>query len=116
MSTQSPQGGPATPQPLEIAAAALENGGRVVAYDQTGNKLYSKASPGNAADFDEALELLVDAYPYRDSILKGEIKTGGGAQAANGATGPKTIKRDAFFALAPAEQAARIKDGFTVAE
>jgi hypothetical protein len=90
--------------------------GRVVAYDQTGNKLYSKASPGNAADFDEALELLVDAYPYRDSILKGEIRPGGGAQQTGGTGGPKTIKRDAFMALAPAEQAARVKDGFAIAD
>lgn len=90
--------------------------GRAVAYDHNGNKLYSKARPGNPADFDEALEMLVEAYPYRDSILRGEIRAGGGAQAASGAGGPKTIKRDAFMALAPAEQAARVKDGFAIAD
>lgn len=52
--------------------------GNVVAYDAHGNKLYSKARPGEAADFDEALEILVDQYPYRDQILKGSGHSGGG--------------------------------------
>ncbi|HEJ3129468.1 TPA: hypothetical protein SL290_006283, partial [Pseudomonas aeruginosa] len=47
-------------------------------YDAHGNKLYSKARPGEAADFDEALEILVDQYPYRDQILKGSGHSGGG--------------------------------------
>jgi hypothetical protein len=52
--------------------------GKVVAYDQHGNKLYSKDRPGELADFDEALSLLVDQYPYKDSILKGSSATGAG--------------------------------------
>lgn len=52
--------------------------GNVVAYDAHGNKLYSKARLGEAADFDEALEILVDQYPYRDQILKGSGHSGGG--------------------------------------
>lgn len=58
--------------------------GKVVAFDQNGAKLYSKSSPGNLADFDEALELLVEAYPYKESILKGQIKAGGGAHNSGG--------------------------------
>ena len=56
--------------------------GNVVAYDAHGNKLYSKARPGEAADFDEALEILVDQYPYRDQILKGSGHSGGGTPRA----------------------------------
>lgn len=79
--------------------------GKVVAYDQSGNKLYSKASPGNLAEFDEAFELLVDAYPYKDNILKGDMKGGGGAQNPNGGGGGKrTMTRAEFSALAPADQ------------
>jgi hypothetical protein len=66
--------------------------GNVVAYDASGNKLYSKASPGNPASFDEALELLVDAYPYKDSILKGSGNSGSGknrARAEAKATAPR---------------------------
>lgn len=36
--------------------------GRIVAYDQAGNKIFSRVKPGDVADFDEALEVLVDAY------------------------------------------------------
>jgi hypothetical protein len=56
--------------------------GRIVAYDQAGNKIFSRVKPGDIADFDEALEVLVDAYPHKDAILKGS-GGGSGAKPAN---------------------------------
>ncbi|HBN9555408.1 hypothetical protein F3H16_31535 [Pseudomonas aeruginosa] len=53
--------------------------GKVVAYDQAGNKIFSRSRPGEVADFDEALETLVDQYPYKDQILKGANQSGSGA-------------------------------------
>jgi hypothetical protein len=53
--------------------------GKVVAYDQSGNKIFSRTRPGELADFDEAIEALVDAYPYKGSILKGSGASGMGA-------------------------------------
>src|SRR5450631_4319329 len=35
--------------------------GNTVAYDPLGNKIYSKSRPGELADFDEALESLIDS-------------------------------------------------------
>ncbi|EPB7006331.1 DUF6651 domain-containing protein [Pseudomonas aeruginosa] len=58
--------------------------GKVVAYDQAGNKIFSRSRPGEVADFDEALETLVDQYPYKDQILKGANQSGSGAP--NGGT------------------------------
>lgn len=58
--------------------------GKVVAYDANGNKIFSRARPGELADFDEALETLVDSYPYRDTILKSSGANGGGAPNGNG--------------------------------
>lgn len=58
--------------------------GKIVAKDQTGNKLFSRARPGELADFDEALELLVDQYPYKDQILKSSGASGGGANGSGG--------------------------------
>lgn len=79
--------------------------GKVVGYDATGNKLYSKTRPGEIAEPDEALEMLFDAYPYRDQILKGDVKGGGGAQNPNGGAGGKrTMTRTEFAALPPADQ------------
>lgn len=57
--------------------------GKVVAYDGAGNKIFSRARPGDVADFDEALETLVDQYPYKDQILRASGASGTGAK--NGA-------------------------------
>ena len=81
----------------------LENG-KVIAYDQSGNPLYSKASPGNPADFDEALEILVDAYPYKEHILKGTGGTGGGARQSGGTGGSKTVTRAEINKMGPEAQ------------
>lgn len=53
--------------------------GKVVAYDQHGNKIYSQERPGELADFDEGIGILVNQYPYKDSILKGSSASGSGA-------------------------------------
>ena len=77
--------------------------GKVVAFDASGNKLYSKASPGNPAGFEEGLELLIDAYPYKASILKGSGASGGGAQQSNsGNGGSQSMTRAQYDALSPA--------------
>jgi hypothetical protein len=65
----------------------VENGGALVAYDKQGNKLFSRSRPGEVADFEEAIELLVESYPYRDSILKGNPNGGGGTRNAGGMPG-----------------------------
>lgn len=84
--------------------------GKTVAYDQAGNKIFSRARPGEIADFDEALEVLVDQYAYKDQILKGSGATGGGAGNSGGTGGAKTMSRAQFDALGPAERIAAIKD------
>jgi hypothetical protein len=53
--------------------------GKTVAYGPDGNKIYSRSKPGEPADFEEALEHLVEAYPHKDSILKGTGHQGSGA-------------------------------------
>ncbi|WVM90955.1 DUF6651 domain-containing protein [Halopseudomonas pachastrellae] len=58
--------------------------GKTVAYDGNGNKIYSHSRPGEIADFDEALEILVEQYPHRDSILKASGANGGGAPNGGG--------------------------------
>lgn len=58
--------------------------GRIVAKDQNGNKLYSQSNPGELAGFDEALEMLVNQYPYKEQILKGSGASGSGASGGGG--------------------------------
>lgn len=82
--------------------------GKTVAYDAAGNKIYSRAKPGEIADFDEALETIVDSYAHKDMILKGANHSGSGARPSDGggAGGGKTMKLAAYNALPPEQQAA----------
>jgi hypothetical protein len=96
------------------AAFKIEDG-KVVAYGQDGNRIYSRARPGEVPDFDEALEILVDSHPTRDAILKGDIKGGGGAGQSQGGGAGRTMKQSAFDALPAKERAARMTEtGFAV--
>lgn len=63
-----------------------------MAYGTDGQRIYSRARPGEVADFDEALESLVGGYPHKDSILKGGQGSGGGFQGGGGnKSGPKSL-------------------------
>jgi hypothetical protein len=79
--------------------------GKVNAYGADGARLMSKKSIGAYADFDEAAEILVSAYPYKDTITKapdtnGSGSGGGGGGRGNGAT--VTIAQ--FDLMTPAQQ------------
>lgn len=89
--------------------------GKVVAYGPDGNKVYSRARPGELPDFDEALEILIEAHPTRDHVLKGDIKGGGGAIQPGGQGGDNRMTRAQFDAL-PADQRMSVatKPGFQV--
>ena len=73
---------------------AIEDG-RVVAKDGNGQKLYSGSKPGELADFDEAMEMLVSQYPGKGAILKGTGASGGGATGGgHGGNGVKASLAD----------------------
>lgn len=91
--------------------------GKVVAYDVNGNKIFSRVRPGDIANFDEALETLVENYPHRDQILKSSGASGSGASGGAGSgSGSKSLNRSAFDALAPDKQMAHIKGGGTISD
>lgn len=79
--------------------------GKVVAYDTHGQKIFSRARPGEIADFDEALESLVEAYPHKEHILKGSGANGGGA---GGSAPPGTGKPAGNFGGSRDERKAAI--------
>lgn len=97
------------------SAFEVEEGNKLVAKDGSGNRIFSRAHPGEIADFDEALETLVDQYPYRDNILKGSGASGGGAGGSGGANGGKrTVTRAQFDAMDPAAKATAVKEATIV--
>ncbi len=86
-------------------------GEKIVATDAAGNKLYSKVRPGELADFDEGLSLLIDSYPHKDQILRGAGGAGGGAGGSKaGAGGAKTITRSVFDKMDPISQRAALAE------
>lgn len=98
--------------PSDIVKATFGNqfgvkDGRVYGTDRTGNILYSAVRPGEVADFDEALMMIVNQYEHRDQILKGSGASGSGANGlqGGGSGGKKTITRAEFDKLPAAEQA-----------
>lgn len=110
------------PAGVEIARALFGNSlkvedGKVVGYDQSGNKLYSRARPGELASAEESIELLVDSYPHKNSILKGSGANGGGAGHGGGnGGGKKTMSREQFNQVDPAMRAQFLKEGGTLTE
>lgn len=95
---------------------SVENG-KLVAKDAAGNQIYSATKPGEMADFDEALSIIVNGYPQKEHILKGSGGGGGGAQPANkGDKGDKTLTRTAFDALDPVTQSSKMREGFKVVD
>ncbi|NOV25897.1 hypothetical protein E5S69_20555 [Cupriavidus necator] len=90
-------------------AFKVENG-NVVAYDKSGNKIFSRTNPGELAGFDEALDVLIEHYPHKDQILKGSGASGGGARGNGGGGGKRTLSRAQFDGMSPADQAAAARD------
>lgn len=82
--------------------------GKTVAYDTHGNKVFSRARPGELADFDEALETLIDQYPYKDHIIKSSGASGSGASGGGGQNtgGKKSVARAQWDAM---DQGARME-------
>jgi hypothetical protein len=65
--------------------------GKLVAYGVDGQKILSRKNFGEVADFDEAMETLVNGCGFKDQILKGNQSQGGGFQGNGGQGGaPKT--------------------------
>jgi hypothetical protein len=93
-------------------------GDQVIAYDHTGNKIFSRLKPGEVAGFDEALELLIGNYPHKDHILKGSGATGGGAQGSSqgGPGGAKTMARSQFETMGAQAQRDFVKGGGTLTD
>lgn len=82
--------------------------GKVVAYDKAGNRMFSKSKMGEFADPEEALQLLVEAHPQKDSIVKANTGTGSGNGGNGGSrpVGQRSMKRAEFNKLDAPQQAA----------
>ncbi len=105
--------------PLDFIRAAfggnftIEND-KITAKDKDGNVLYSRKKAGEVADFEEAIQMLVDMHPQKDTFIK--TNTGGGTGSNGGGGNPRarTMRRADFEklpAMQQAEHAALMRKG-----
>ena len=92
--------------------------GKIMAYGSDNRPIISKRNPGDFADTEEAIELLVDSYAYRDNIVRG---TGGGsggrpAGGGGGGNGAKQFTRAEFDKLDPTTKSAKMGEGYRVVD
>lgn len=108
--------------PPEVAEAYFRphfriEDGKLVARDKEGVVIHSRQNTGNPADFEEAIETIVEAYPRKGNILKGTGANGSGAAGSSGGSaGAKTMTRAQFDGLSQADRIAKVKDGFKVVD
>ena len=76
---------------------------KVFALDRSGEKIFSKANPGEYASPEEAIELIINEYPQKDSILR-TSSGGSGAGGNTSVTSTKRAKLKALAAMPPAER------------
>lgn len=83
--------------------------GKVVAVDQAGNPITSQKADkfGQVADFDEAMEAILNSHPSKANLLKGANNSGTGADNGGGGDGSKrTLTRAQEAALPLADKVA----------
>lgn len=97
--------------PAEMVQATFGNrfkvgeDGKISAVGIDGNPLYSKDRIGEPATFDEAISQIIDSYPHKATILKGNGQSGSGATPPGTPPGMNVVKRSDFEKMAATEQA-----------
>jgi len=88
---------------------------KLQAFDRAGNRIMSKKNLGEFADFEEAVELLVEGYSQRDAILKAPDQRGSGSRGNGGnSNGASVMRMSDFEKMTPQQQAevsVRIREG-----
>lgn len=86
-----------------------DENGQLVGYYPDGNKIMTKDINrlGTPAQFDEALSILIESYPHKESILKAPTHNGSGNGGAGGGRGgSRHVSRADFEKMTPVDQAA----------
>ena len=104
---------PAAPKKVDVGMQAPD----FKIKDANGKEILSHKAPGNVADFDEALEILVGGYAHKDRILKSDATPGSGNRGNGGGGGnSKQITRAQHTAMTPAESGAHFASGGTIVD
>lgn len=84
----------------------VDEKGEVIAVTKEGARIASKERLGEYASAEEALQILVEARPDKDILLKANTGNGSGNQGGGGGTGAgNVIRRADFEKMTPAKKA-----------
>jgi hypothetical protein len=83
----------------------------VVGYDTKGKPIYSRLNPGEVAEFDEALEFIINEYPNKEKILRPKGVTGGGMTSKQRAGVSTGVRHEDTSKLDTAERIRRARAG-----
>lgn len=79
---------------------------KIVALGHDGNPLYSQSRAGEPANFEEAIQILVDRHPAKNDLLRTNVNGGSGNQGNGGGRGAaRTMRRADFEKLSGSQQA-----------
>ena len=108
--------------PPDVAQATFGNRfkieeGKIIGLGADGQPIYSKSKAGEIADFDEAIESMLDGHPNRDRLLVGTGQSGTGKKGnEGGGSGGKTVARSEFSKLDPTTQMTRMREGYQLVD
>lgn len=108
--------------PVSLLEAQFRNSFKIegdkLIGQMNGQPIYSRANPGNVAEFDEALEILIDSHPDRNDIWRASQKPGVGKQTdgKGGTGGDKVATRDQYEKWNPQEKANFFAGGGTLTD
>jgi hypothetical protein len=70
---------------FKVESVGNDNGNlRVTGYDEKGKPIYSRSNPGELANFNEAIEAIIDSHPKKNHFL---VSAGAGSGAGGGGAG-----------------------------
>lgn len=92
--------------------------GELRARDANGDVLMSPTDPVNPASFEEAIMILVDKYPHKESLFPGRGGSGSGTppHSSSASSGSKTVTREKFTAATPERRHEMWKEGYEVVD
>jgi hypothetical protein len=103
--------------PNEVDYALFKLGDQVdLVSNETGFQFKVKNGLGDPKEFDALVDNLKDAHPRIFTAIGAAGSGDSGSGNGNGVTNAKQMKRDAFFAMSPAEQSAFSLNGGSLIE
>jgi|GEM_PF-172271 len=83
---------------------------REIGYNKASKQILSKKNPGDLADFDECMDVILNEYPKKDSIIRSS-GAGSGSGGGSGASQPTGVDAKIAKLQAAYDEAFTAKDG-----